>query len=166
MHPPGLRLRRLRERLGLSYRDVERASFQIALNRGRPDFILHISRWLTSKTTTSSLHSTNSSRSRPFIISILSNSPPGTKLRSNKPLTRVPPFLLLAPTWLNPFLLLPSPFTPRVRLTPTSLLFLPISPLRLVASTAALRRPRDAFAMDTLVCRTAAWSRSCALEAW
>jgi len=44
MHPPGLRLRRLRERLGLSYRDVERASFQIALNRGRPDFILHISR--------------------------------------------------------------------------------------------------------------------------
>ncbi len=44
MHPPGLRLRRLRERLGLSYRDVERASFQIASNRGRPDFKLHISR--------------------------------------------------------------------------------------------------------------------------
>lgn len=44
MHPPGLRLRRQRERLGLSYRDVERASFQIAMNRGRPDFILHISR--------------------------------------------------------------------------------------------------------------------------
>jgi transcriptional regulator with XRE-family HTH domain len=44
MHPPGLRLRRLRERLGLTYRDVERASFQIALKRGRPDFILHISR--------------------------------------------------------------------------------------------------------------------------
>ena len=39
-----MRLRRLRERLGLSYRDVERASFQIALNGGRPDFILHISR--------------------------------------------------------------------------------------------------------------------------
>ena len=44
MYPPGLGLRRLRERLGLSYRDVERASFQIALSRGRPDFILHISR--------------------------------------------------------------------------------------------------------------------------
>jgi len=44
MHRPGLRLRRQRERLGLSYRDVERASFQIAMNRGRPDFILHISR--------------------------------------------------------------------------------------------------------------------------
>src|SRR5580693_2845833 len=44
MHPPGLRLRRQRERLGLSYRDVERASFQIAMNRGRPDFILRISR--------------------------------------------------------------------------------------------------------------------------
>lgn len=44
MYPPGLRLRRLRERFGLTYRDVERASFQIVLNRGRPDFILHISR--------------------------------------------------------------------------------------------------------------------------
>jgi transcriptional regulator with XRE-family HTH domain len=44
MHPPGLRLRQTREALGLTYRDVERASYQIALNRGRPDFILHISR--------------------------------------------------------------------------------------------------------------------------
>jgi transcriptional regulator with XRE-family HTH domain len=44
MYPPGLRLRRLREGLGLTYRDVERASFQLALKRGKPDFILHISR--------------------------------------------------------------------------------------------------------------------------
>jgi transcriptional regulator with XRE-family HTH domain len=44
MHPPGLRLRQTREALGLTYRDVEKASYQIALRRGRPDFILHISR--------------------------------------------------------------------------------------------------------------------------
>jgi len=41
---PGLRLRQARERLGLTYRDVERASFELASKRGRPDFILHISR--------------------------------------------------------------------------------------------------------------------------
>jgi transcriptional regulator with XRE-family HTH domain len=44
MHPPGLRLRQTRETLGLTYRDVEKASYQIAVRRGRPDFILHISR--------------------------------------------------------------------------------------------------------------------------
>ena len=44
MHPPGLRLRQTREALGLTYRDVEKASYQIAVNRGRQDFILHISR--------------------------------------------------------------------------------------------------------------------------
>lgn len=43
MHP-GLRLRQARERLGLTYRDVERASYELATRRGRPDFILHISR--------------------------------------------------------------------------------------------------------------------------
>jgi hypothetical protein len=41
---PGLRLRQVRERLGLTYRDVETASYELALRRGRPDFILHISR--------------------------------------------------------------------------------------------------------------------------
>src|SRR6266852_4737577 len=41
---PGLRLRQARERLGLTYRDVERASYELAVRRGRPDFILHISR--------------------------------------------------------------------------------------------------------------------------
>jgi transcriptional regulator with XRE-family HTH domain len=41
---PGLRLRQARERLGLTYRDVERASYELASRRGRPDFILHISR--------------------------------------------------------------------------------------------------------------------------
>jgi transcriptional regulator with XRE-family HTH domain len=44
MFPPGLRLRQMREALGLTYRDVEKASYQIAVTRGRPDFILHISR--------------------------------------------------------------------------------------------------------------------------
>ena len=41
---PGLRLRRVREQLGLTYRDVERCSYEIAAKRGRPEFILHISR--------------------------------------------------------------------------------------------------------------------------
>jgi transcriptional regulator with XRE-family HTH domain len=44
MFPPGLRLRQTREALGLTYRDVEQASCEIAIKRGRPDFILHISR--------------------------------------------------------------------------------------------------------------------------
>src|SRR5713226_4879287 len=41
---PALRLRQARERLGFTYRDVERASYELAARRGRPDFILHISR--------------------------------------------------------------------------------------------------------------------------
>jgi transcriptional regulator with XRE-family HTH domain len=41
---PGTRLRRCRERLGLTYRDVERASYELACQRGRPDFIVHLSR--------------------------------------------------------------------------------------------------------------------------
>lgn len=44
MYPPGLRLRQIRENMGLPYRDVEKASCEIAVKRGRPDFILHISR--------------------------------------------------------------------------------------------------------------------------
>lgn len=44
MYPPGLRLRQTRESLGLTYREVEQASYEIAAKRGRPDFILHISR--------------------------------------------------------------------------------------------------------------------------
>ena len=44
VYPPGLRLRQTREALGLTYRDVEKASYQIAVRRGRPEFILHISR--------------------------------------------------------------------------------------------------------------------------
>jgi transcriptional regulator with XRE-family HTH domain len=44
MYPPGLRLRQARESLGLTYRDVEHASYELAAKRGRPDFILHISR--------------------------------------------------------------------------------------------------------------------------
>ena len=41
---PGLLLRQARERLGLTFRDVERASYQLAAVRGRSDFIIHISR--------------------------------------------------------------------------------------------------------------------------
>ncbi len=41
---PGARLRKVRERLGLTFRDVERASYQVASLRGRSDFIIHISR--------------------------------------------------------------------------------------------------------------------------
>jgi transcriptional regulator with XRE-family HTH domain len=44
MYPPGLRLRQARETLGFTYRDVEQASYEVAAKRGRPDFILHISR--------------------------------------------------------------------------------------------------------------------------
>jgi transcriptional regulator with XRE-family HTH domain len=44
MFPPGLRLRQIRERLGLTYREVEKASYALALKHGRPDFILHLSR--------------------------------------------------------------------------------------------------------------------------
>src|SRR5437870_10435266 len=40
----GSRLRQARERLGLTYRDVERASYDLANLRGRPEFIIHISR--------------------------------------------------------------------------------------------------------------------------
>ena len=42
--PPGLRLRQAREGLGLTYRDVERASYDLAVHRGRSEFIIHISR--------------------------------------------------------------------------------------------------------------------------
>jgi transcriptional regulator with XRE-family HTH domain len=41
---PGLRLRQVRERLGLTYRDVETSSYELAMRRGSPDFIIHISR--------------------------------------------------------------------------------------------------------------------------
>jgi transcriptional regulator with XRE-family HTH domain len=41
---PGLRLRQARERLGLTYREVEKASYELAVRRGRSEFILHISR--------------------------------------------------------------------------------------------------------------------------
>jgi transcriptional regulator with XRE-family HTH domain len=44
MYPPGLHLRQAREALGLTYREVEQASYELAAKRGRPDFIVHISR--------------------------------------------------------------------------------------------------------------------------
>ena len=44
MYPPGLRLRQSREKLNLTYREVEKASYELAARRGRREFILHISR--------------------------------------------------------------------------------------------------------------------------
>jgi transcriptional regulator with XRE-family HTH domain len=41
---PGSLLRQARERLGLTFREVEHASYQLASLRGRADFIIHISR--------------------------------------------------------------------------------------------------------------------------
>jgi transcriptional regulator with XRE-family HTH domain len=41
---PGSRLREARERLGLTYRDVEKASYDLASERGRPEFVVRISR--------------------------------------------------------------------------------------------------------------------------
>ena len=44
MDRPGEKLRRVRERLKLTYRDVERASQEIAARRGRSDFQISLSR--------------------------------------------------------------------------------------------------------------------------
>jgi hypothetical protein len=41
---PGLRLRQVRERLGLTYRDVETASYEPAAVCGSRNSIMHISR--------------------------------------------------------------------------------------------------------------------------
>src|SRR5712692_4032855 len=41
---PGSRLRQARERLGLTYRDIERVSYDLASQRGHSEFIIHISR--------------------------------------------------------------------------------------------------------------------------
>src|SRR5258708_1626247 len=41
---PGTRLRNARERLGLTYRAVERASYELACHQGRPHLIVHLSR--------------------------------------------------------------------------------------------------------------------------
>ena len=41
---PGFSLRQARERLGFTYRDVERASYDLASQHGRSEFIIHLSR--------------------------------------------------------------------------------------------------------------------------
>ena len=41
---PGNCLRQVRERLGLTYRDVEQSSFELASKHGRPEFVIRISR--------------------------------------------------------------------------------------------------------------------------
>jgi transcriptional regulator with XRE-family HTH domain len=43
-YSPGFRLRQIRERLGLTYRDVQRASLALARLHTRPQFAVHISR--------------------------------------------------------------------------------------------------------------------------
>lgn len=55
---PGSRLRQTRERLGLTFRDVERASYSLAEKRGRHEFIVHISRLadIENRGVTPSLH--------------------------------------------------------------------------------------------------------------
>src|SRR5689334_1285677 len=44
MEQPGNRLKRVREKLGLTYRDVEQLSHEIAERRGNPDFSIALSR--------------------------------------------------------------------------------------------------------------------------
>ena len=44
MDRPGEKLRRVRERLKLTYRDVEQASHEIATRRGQSDFQISLSR--------------------------------------------------------------------------------------------------------------------------
>ncbi len=55
---PGTRLRQARERLGLTFRDVERASYELASQRGRPEFVVRISRLadIENRGVTPSLH--------------------------------------------------------------------------------------------------------------
>jgi transcriptional regulator with XRE-family HTH domain len=58
MERPGEKLKRAREKLGLTYRDVERASRQIAARRGNEEFILALSRLadIENKGTAPSIH--------------------------------------------------------------------------------------------------------------
>ena len=44
MMDPGFRLRQIRERLGLTYRDVQRATLSLSRLHARPNFTIHISR--------------------------------------------------------------------------------------------------------------------------
>ena len=41
---PGNCLRKVRERLGLTYRDVEQSSYELASKHGRAEFVIRISR--------------------------------------------------------------------------------------------------------------------------
>src|ERR1017187_6292725 len=41
---PGTRLRQARERRGLTYREVDLASYELACQRGRPEFMVRLSR--------------------------------------------------------------------------------------------------------------------------
>lgn len=54
----GLHLRRARERLQLTYRDVEHATYELAMRRGRSEFVIHISRLaeIENRGVTPSLH--------------------------------------------------------------------------------------------------------------
>jgi transcriptional regulator with XRE-family HTH domain len=54
----GLKLRQTRERLGFTYREVEQATYDLASRRGRPEFIIRISRLadIENRGVTPSLH--------------------------------------------------------------------------------------------------------------
>ncbi len=97
MHPPGLRLRQTREALGLTYRDVEKASYQIAVNRGRQDFILHISRLadIENRGVVPSLHKLYSLAAILHLDPL--EIPIGTTLPSGRSFTMGPRFLPLVP---------------------------------------------------------------------
>jgi hypothetical protein len=95
MYPPGLRLPRIREAQGLTYRDVEKASYEIAIKRGWPDFVIHISRLadIQNRNVVPSLHKLYS------CIWTLSRSRTGMKPLFTKLFAMPPLSLLRARTW-------------------------------------------------------------------
>ena len=99
MYPPGLRLRQIRENMGLTYRDVEKPATKSPSSGAVPISFSISAASPTSKTAMSFPTFINSILWRPFSISILSRSPRGTKPAFNKLCTTAPPSLLPAPIW-------------------------------------------------------------------
>ena len=102
MYPPGLRLRRIREAQGLTYRDVEKASYEIAVRRGRPDFVIHISRLADIENRNVLPSYTSCIRWRRFCIWTPWKFRVGTKLPVSKHCTMAHLSLLPAHTWAKP----------------------------------------------------------------
>ena len=99
MYPPGLRLRQIRENMGLTYRDVEKPATKSPSSGAVPISFSISAASPTSKTAMSFPTFINSILWRPFSISILSRSPRGTKPPFNKLCTTAPPSLLPALIW-------------------------------------------------------------------